>query len=75
MNNSGGSGNSGGSSGNKDLFQLPKIGLGLILLVVVVVWTLSGIFIVQEGQAGVVLQFGKFFFKYLQTSEPFKIFS
>ena len=66
MNNSGGSGNSGGSSGNKDLFQLPKIGLGLILLVVVVVWTLSGIFIVQEGQAGVVLQFGK----YKYTTRP-----
>ncbi|MCX7255131.1 MAG: FtsH protease activity modulator HflK [Burkholderiales bacterium] len=66
MNNSGGSGNSGGSSGNKDLFQLPKIGLGLVLLVVVVVWTLSGIFIVQEGQAGVVLQFGK----YKYTTRP-----
>ncbi|MCC7006804.1 MAG: protease modulator HflK, partial [Ottowia sp.] len=36
------------------------MGMGFIALVVVSVWLASGLFIVQEGQVGVVLQFGKF---------------
>jgi modulator of FtsH protease HflK len=62
MNNGGG--NSGGE-GNKG-FGLPNIGLGLIGIGLFVIWLLSGIFIVQEGQAGIVLQFGK----YSYTTRP-----
>lgn len=34
-------------------------GLGLILTVVIAVWLLSGFYIVQQGERGVVLRFGK----------------
>jgi len=34
-------------------------GIGLILLVIVGVWLLSGIYIVQQGERGVVLRFGE----------------
>lgn len=37
-----------------------KIGLGLIILVALVIWLLSGIYIIDEGKRGVVLRFGKF---------------
>lgn len=47
-------------------FEFPKIGLGLIAGVIVAIWAVSGFFIVQEGQAGVVLQFGK----YKYTTRP-----
>lgn len=63
MNNSGNSGNSGG---NGKGFQFPNIGVGLLLGLGFVIWLFSGIFIVQEGQAGIVLQFGK----YSYTSGP-----
>ncbi len=36
------------------------IGAGLIVGVVVLIWLASGFFIVQEGQQGVVLSFGRF---------------
>ena len=36
-----------------------KIGAGMIVLVVVFLWLISGFFVVQEGQTGVVLTFGK----------------
>src|SRR5688572_25870680 len=35
-------------------------GAGLLALLIVVVWLVSGFYIVYEGQRGVVLQFGKF---------------
>jgi membrane protease subunit HflK len=44
----------------------PGFGLGLVFLIIVAVWVFSGFFIVQEGQAGVVLQFGK----YSYTTRP-----
>lgn len=68
----GGGGNGGGSNnGNRPKlpfanFEFPKIGLGLIFGVLVAIWAVSGFFIVQEGQAGVVLQFGK----YKYTTRP-----
>ena len=37
-----------------------RIGLGAVAAAVVLIWLASGIFIVQEGQAGVILQFGKY---------------
>ena len=56
--------NNGGSGGptnkNKGGFGLPNIGIGIIAIGVLIIWLFSGIFIVQEGQAGIVLQFGKY---------------
>jgi membrane protease subunit HflK len=63
----GGSGN--GSSPIKSPFgdlQFPRVGFGLVLAVIAAIWIVSGFFIVQEGQAGVVLQFGK----YKYTARP-----
>jgi len=54
-----------GHSGNSGM-GLPNIGLGLIGLVIFLFWLFSGIFIVQEGQAGIVLEFGK----YKYTTRP-----
>jgi membrane protease subunit HflK len=69
--NGDGSGGGGSSNGNRPKlpfanFEFPKIGLGLIFGVLVAIWAVSGFFIVQEGQAGVVLQFGK----YKYTTRP-----
>lgn len=50
----GGGGQSGSGSGGTG------IGIGAILLIAVLVWGLSGIYIVDEGRRGVVLQFGAF---------------
>ncbi|MFZ2162125.1 MAG: FtsH protease activity modulator HflK [Sideroxyarcus sp.] len=47
----GGSGNTSGGIGGG--------GIGLIVLVVVLIWIASGFYIVNEGQRGVVLRFGK----------------
>ncbi len=41
------------------------LGIGVLLAVLVGLWLASGFFIVQEGQTGVILQFGRF--KYLAT--------
>jgi membrane protease subunit HflK len=38
----------------------PGIGLGIVVAIAVVVWLFSGFFMIQEGQTGVVLQFGKY---------------
>jgi membrane protease subunit HflK len=37
-----------------------RIGVGLIVAVLVALWLASGFYIVQEGQVGVVTQFGKY---------------
>ena len=58
-------GNGGGSGSNKG-FNFPNIGLGVLFLGVFAIWLFSGIFIIQEGQAGIVLQFGK----YKYTTKP-----
>ena len=36
------------------------IGIGVILLVVALIWGASGFFIVQEGQQGIVMSFGRY---------------
>ena len=46
-----GGNNSGGGSG-------AKLSKGLALIIILLVWGLSGIYIVDEGERGVVLQFG-----------------
>lgn len=58
--------NNSNKNGNKPNSIFPKLGVGIVLLGVFVVWMFSGIFIVQEGQAGIVLQFGK----YKYTTRP-----
>lgn len=54
----GGGGAGGGKSGS--------FGFGLIIIVAVVAWALSGIYIIEEGKRGVVLQFGA----YKETTLP-----
>lgn len=43
-----------------------RIGVGIVIGVLIAIYIGSGVFVVQEGQAGVVLQFGK----YRGTVEP-----
>lgn len=43
-----------------------SIGFGLIAAIAIVVWAISGVYIVEEGTRGVVLQFGK----YNKTTQP-----
>lgn len=48
-----------GSSGGGDMQKAGGIGIGIFLIIAVVIWISSGIYVVQQGQRGVVLQFGK----------------
>ena len=50
-------GKSGGGSGSA---AGGAMGIGFIAIVAVVIWALSGIYIVKEGREAVVLQFGEF---------------
>jgi membrane protease subunit HflK len=64
-------GNKGGGSGGGDGFSsggLPGGGnlVGLLAGVLALVWVASGFYIVDTGQRGVVLRFGK----YIETTEP-----
>lgn len=58
---------SGGSGGN---FQIPgklgSVGLMLLGLILGILWLLSGIYIVQPAERGVVTQFGR----YVKTTQP-----
>ena len=56
-----GGGGAGGGAGKAGSF-----GFGLIVIVAAVAWALSGIFIIEEGKRGVVLQFGA----YKETTLP-----
>lgn len=51
----GGSTNSGGSSGG-----FGAAGIGLLLVLALAVWALSGFYIIEEGKRGVVLRFGDY---------------
>lgn len=55
-------GGDGGSPGPANLGngRGGHLGLGLVVGVLVAIYLASGVYIVQEGQAGVVLQFGKY---------------
>ncbi len=57
----GGNGSSGGSPKN-----LSSAGGGIVLLVAVLIWAASGIYIVDASERGVVFRFGK----YLETTMP-----
>jgi len=55
-----GGGGSGGRSKGGGGGGVSSIGIGLILVVLGLVWAFSGIYTVDEGKRGVVLQFGKY---------------
>jgi len=57
--NGGGGGSSSGGGFKPDM-RGAGIGVGVIALIVLFLWLVSGFFIVQEGQTGVVLSFGKY---------------
>jgi modulator of FtsH protease HflK len=57
--NKGGRGDGGGGGFNPDA-RGAGIGIGLISAIIGFLWLVSGFFIVQEGQTGVVLTFGKY---------------
>lgn len=56
----GGGGAGGGSSNDGDDARNAGISAGVAGAVIVFLWLVSGFFIVQEGQTGIVLTFGKF---------------
>ena len=60
----GGGGNRGGGAGMPK-FHLPG-GAGLLVVLAFLVWLASGFYIVDTGQRGVVLRFGK----YIETTPP-----
>ncbi|UCE90314.1 MAG: FtsH protease activity modulator HflK, partial [Pseudomonadota bacterium] len=53
-------GRGGGGRGGRMAGARGSFGISLILIILVAVWALSGIYIVDEGRKGVVLQFGAF---------------
>lgn len=57
----GGGGTGGGGNGNfQPDMKSAWVGAGLVALVVVAIWFLTGIFIVQEGQQAVITRFGRY---------------
>ncbi len=57
----GGRGDGGGSSeGGGGIPEASPLGIGIVIAVLLLVWALSGIYIVDEGRRGVVTQFGAF---------------
>lgn len=60
-----GGGGSAGGGGRMPGFSLPG-GAGLILGILVLIWLASGFYIVDAGERGVVLRFGK----YAETTQP-----
>jgi len=55
-----GKGKGGGGSSSGLPGKLGSLGIGIILLVLVVVWLFSGIYIIQPAERGVITQFGKY---------------
>jgi len=56
-------GRSGGDSGNGNLkpdMRGAGVGVGIVAAIVLFLWLVSGFFIVQEGQTGVVTSFGRY---------------
>ncbi len=60
FNKQGGGGGRGGEGGGMPSARGAGIGAGVIAGVVLFLWLVSGFFIVQEGQTGVILSFGKY---------------
>ncbi|MFM0595978.1 FtsH protease activity modulator HflK [Paraburkholderia dilworthii] len=53
-------GGGGAGGGRPDNGRGARIGVGIVIGVLVAVYLGSGVFVVQDGQAGVVMQFGKY---------------
>ncbi|TDY45080.1 protease FtsH subunit HflK [Paraburkholderia rhizosphaerae] len=55
-------GRKGGGGGDRrpDNGRSARIGVGIVIGVLIAIYLGSGVYVVQEGQAGVVLQFGKY---------------
>ena len=49
-----------GGGGRPDNGRGARIGVGIVIGVLIAIYLGSGVFVVQEGQAGVVMQFGKY---------------
>ncbi|WP_434106552.1 FtsH protease activity modulator HflK [Paraburkholderia caffeinilytica] len=49
-----------GGSGRPDNGRGARIGVGIVIGVLIAIYLGSGVFVVQDGQAGVVMQFGKY---------------
>ncbi|RLA23560.1 MAG: FtsH protease activity modulator HflK [Gammaproteobacteria bacterium] len=61
------SGNGGDGGGNGIINKTPgSFGIGLLAGIGLLVWGLSGIYIIDEGNRGVILRFGK----YIETTQP-----
>ena len=58
--------NGSGSGGNKGAGRLPPIGGGIVIIIALLLWAASGVYIVDASERGVVFQFGR----YLQTTQP-----
>ncbi len=56
----GGRGGDSGSEGGSGAPQAGPMGIGIVVGIVLLVWALSGIYIIDEGRRGVVTQFGAF---------------
>jgi membrane protease subunit HflK len=56
----GGGGNDSGGSGYTPDMKGAGIGAGVVGIIILFLWMVSGFFIVQEGQTGVVMTFGKY---------------
>ncbi|RKP52829.1 FtsH protease activity modulator HflK [Trinickia fusca] len=56
----GGKRSGGGGDRRPDNGHAARVGVGIVIGVLVAIYVGSGVFVVQDGQAGVVLQFGKY---------------
>lgn len=56
----GGRGDGGGSGNFSPNIGGAGIGGGVLVAIILVIWMISGFFIVQEGQTGVIMTFGKY---------------
>jgi membrane protease subunit HflK len=53
-------GGGGAGGGRPDNGRAARIGMGIVIGVLIAIYLGSGVFVVQDGQAGVVMQFGKY---------------
>ena len=55
-----------GAGGNESPSRLPTIGGGMVIIIALLIWSASGIYIVDASERGVVFRFGR----YLETTQP-----
>ncbi|MDA0237825.1 MAG: FtsH protease activity modulator HflK [Proteobacteria bacterium] len=55
-----------GAGGNESPSRLPPIGGGMVIIIALLIWSASGIYIVDASERGVVFRFGR----YLETTQP-----